>query len=112
MEPASRDPVVKVAAVPMPLKWLDVGSWPSFAQTCNPIPPEGNATSGGKAFLLGCEGMLVASSDPNHLVVTVGCRDLIVIHTPEATLIIPADQAEKVKDVQKTVAEKFGSRYV
>ena len=33
MEPASRDPAVCVAAIPMPLDWLDVGSWPMFAQT-------------------------------------------------------------------------------
>jgi mannose-1-phosphate guanylyltransferase len=56
--------------------------------------------------------MVVASSDPNHLVVTVGCKDLIVIHTPEATLICPADQAEAVKEVQKLVAEQFGGKYV
>ena len=34
MEPASRDPHFRVAAVPMPLEWLDVGSWPMFAETC------------------------------------------------------------------------------
>ena len=54
----------------------------------------------------------MASSDPKHLVVTVGCKDLLVIHTPEATLICPADQAEAVKEVQKLVSEKFGGDYV
>ena len=34
MEPASRDASFRVAAVPMPLEWLDVGSWPMFAETC------------------------------------------------------------------------------
>ena len=111
MEPASRDSKVKVAAVPMPLQWLDVGSWPSFAQTC-PQDEQGNATGAGKSLLLRSKGMLVASSDPTHLVVTVGCKDLIVIHTPEATLICPADQAEAVKEVQKLASEKFGSAYV
>ncbi len=111
MEPASRDSTVKVAAVPMPLRWLDVGSWPSFALTC-PQDAHKNATGGGKSLLLRSESMVVASSDPNHLVVTVGCKDLIVIHTPEATLICPADQAEAVKEVQKLVAEQFGGNYV
>ena len=31
MEPAARDPAVTVAAIPMSVSWLDVGSWPSFA---------------------------------------------------------------------------------
>ena len=34
MEPASQDTAMRVAAVPMDLTWLDVGSWPSFGQTC------------------------------------------------------------------------------
>lgn len=111
MEPASRDTSVKVAAVPMPLRWLDVGSWPSFAETC-PKDADNNATGGGKSLLLRSSNMAVASNDPNHLVVTVGCKNLIVIHTPEATLICPADQAEAIKEVQKLVAEKFGANYV
>ncbi len=30
MEPASRDTAVAVVAIPMPLRWLDVGSWPCW----------------------------------------------------------------------------------
>lgn len=111
MEPASRDAAVKVAAVPMPLQWLDVGSWPSFGQTCT-RDADGNATGVGKSLFLRSERVLAASSDPGHLLVTVGCKDLIVIHTPEATLILSADQAESVKDVQRLVAENFGAGYV
>ncbi len=33
MEPCSTDEAFTVAAVPMPLSWLDVGSWPSFGET-------------------------------------------------------------------------------
>ena len=39
MEPASRDPQVRVAAVPMPLQWLDVGSWPAFGETSSNNAP-------------------------------------------------------------------------
>ena len=46
MEPASRDPAVTVAAIPMPLRWLDVGSWPSLAETC-PRDEHGNALAAG-----------------------------------------------------------------
>jgi mannose-1-phosphate guanylyltransferase len=111
MEPASRDSTVQVAAVPMPLKWLDVGSWPSFALTC-PMDEHQNATGEGKSLLMDSKGMLVASSDPKHLIVTVGCQNLMIIHTPEATLICPADQAERIKDVHRQVGANFGPGYV
>ncbi|MEI8079493.1 MAG: sugar phosphate nucleotidyltransferase [bacterium] len=111
MEPASHDSAVQVAAIPMPLRWLDVGSWPAFAQTC-PQDAVGNALAAAKHLLLNSTGSLVASSDPNHLVVTVGCHNLLIIHTPDATLVCANDQAEAVKEVQKQVAERFGSHYV
>ncbi len=110
MEPASKDPEVVVAAVPMPLEWLDVGNWTSFARTCA-ADADRNAVAGGKTLLLRSAGNLVASSDPSHLVTLIGCRDLVVIHTPEATLICPADQAEAVKEAQQQAAEKFGPPY-
>lgn len=110
MEPASRDPLVRVVAVPMPLGWLDVGSWPSFAETC-PKDEQGNALAAERRLLDETAGCLVASSDPEHLIATIGCRDLVVIHTPDATLICRADMAEKIKDLQKQIEAQFGGRY-
>jgi len=107
MEPASRDPRVRVAAVPMPLQWLDVGSWPFFAKTC-PRGASGNFIAGERVLLLDTHRTLVASSDPKHLIATIGCDDLIVIHTPDATLVCRADQAEAIKELHRQVGERFG----
>jgi mannose-1-phosphate guanylyltransferase len=107
MEPASRDTQVQVAAVPMPLDWLDVGSWPMFAQTC-PRDAQGNALAAGKHLLLDTTRTLTASSDPNHLIATIGCDNLIIIHTPDATLVCPASRAESIKELHKLAGEKFG----
>jgi mannose-1-phosphate guanylyltransferase len=110
MEPASRDPKVRVIAVPMPLKWLDVGSWPFFAQTC-PRDADGNAIAA-RHLLRRTKNTLVASNDPKHLVATIGCEDLIIIHTPDATLVCRADQAEAIKEMHKLTGERFGSEYL
>ena len=111
MEKASRDARVRVAALPMDLSWLDVGSWPAFAETC-PSDNAGNALSAETSIIMDTRGTLVASSDPRHLVATLGCEDLLVIHTADATLICRRDRAEEVKKLQAMVAEKFGGRYV
>jgi mannose-1-phosphate guanylyltransferase len=106
MEPASRDPKVRVAALPMNLSWLDVGSWPMFARTL-PQDEHGNSVAA-KSLLVGTTGTLVASSDPEHLIVAAGCEDLIIIHTADATLVCRADQAESIKDLHRQVGERFG----
>ena len=51
MEPASRDAHFRVAAVPMPLEWLDIGSWPMFAETC-PRDENENALAAQRHVLL------------------------------------------------------------
>ena len=107
MEPASRDPKVQVAAIPMPLNWLDVGSWPMFSETC-PKDANGNALGTERTLLLDTRGTLAASSDPQHLITTIGCDDLIIIHTPEATLVCRKDCAESIKELHRQVGEQFG----
>ena len=111
MEPASRDPQVRVAAVPMPLKWLDVGSWPMFAETCSK-DEQGNAISAERTLLLDSRRMLVASNNPKHLITTIGCDDLLIIHTADATLVCHKDRAESIKELHKQVGERFGKDLV
>jgi mannose-1-phosphate guanylyltransferase len=111
MEPASHDPAVTVAAIPMPLRWLDVGSWPSLALTC-PRDEHGNATSAAKTLWMDTRNTLTASSDPSHLIAVLGCDDLVVVHTPEATLVCRADQADAIKELHHQVEQQFGRDYV
>lgn len=111
MEPASADEAMTVAAVPMPLKWLDVGSWPSFTDTLEK-DDAGNASSGCKVVHLDGKNNLVAGSEPGHVVATLGCEDLIVIHTDKATLVCKADQAERIKELHKLVGERVGDAYL
>ena len=111
MEPSSRDSQVRVAAVPMPLRWLDVGSWPSYAETCRQDAHQ-NRIAAAKHLVQGSQNCLVASNDSSHLLVVAGCIDLMVIHTPDATLICPRQDAEKVKALQKTVTAAFDTEFV
>ena len=106
MEPASRDPRYRVAAVSLDVEWLDVGSWPAFAETC-PHDADGNALGGGRTILLDSRRLLIASSDPNHVIAAVGCEDLVVVHTPDATLICRASDAEAVKQAHAIAAKQF-----
>jgi mannose-1-phosphate guanylyltransferase len=110
MEPAAADPEVVVAALPMPLSWLDVGSWPAFAHT-RTADAAGNA-SGARSLFMGGSNNLAVSDDPDHLIATIGCEDLIIIHTGKSTLVCPKSQAEKIKELHREVAETHGDEYL
>ena len=107
MEPASKDPAVTVAAVPMPVAWLDVGSWPALAKAY-PADENGNVVTHQNAILLDTRRTIVASDDPGHVVTTIGCDNLIVIHTPDATLVCHAGHAEQIKTLHEEVKRRFG----
>ena len=103
MEPASRDAAATVAAIPMPLRWLDVGSWSSLAQTC-PHDEQGNALAAERTLLLDTHRTLAASSDPSHLIAAIGCDDLIIVHTPDATLVCRRDCEDSIKELHRQIA--------
>ncbi len=111
MEPASRDPLLSVAALPMPLEWLDVGSWLTFANAC-PKDDRGNALGAARSLLERSANTLVASSEAGHIIAAVGCEDLLIVHTPDATLVCRADQAESVKGLQQRLAALYGDEYL
>ena len=108
MEPASTSPDFVVAAVPLAARWLDVGSWPAYG-TAVGADPAGNAVAA-RALVADSRDCTVASSDPDHLVALIGCEGLVVVHTPGATLVVPRDQAQRVKELHALVAEQAPER--
>ena len=104
MEPASTSDSYVVAALPLAASWLDVGSWPAYGLALGP-DEDGNAV-GARAVLSGSRDCVVASTDPEHLVALVGCEGLVVVHTQAATLVMPAEQAQRVKQLHALVAEQ------
>jgi len=101
MEPASATDAFSIVTVPMAVKWLDVGSWPSLAKTIEP-DAAGNRVIG-RLFAVESGGVLSVSSEPEHMICVIGCQDLVVVHTADATLVCPIELAEQVKFVAERV---------
>ncbi|MBG83399.1 MAG: mannose-1-phosphate guanyltransferase [Phycisphaerae bacterium] len=97
MEPASKDDARPVCTVPMDIQWLDVGSWTSYGETLSPDTDgcRSNATS----IHVDSHNVLAVSEDPDHVIATVGCHDMVIIHTDRVTMICPASEAQRVKDL-------------
>ena len=74
--------------------WADLGSWDAWARL-------GRASS--PAVAVESEHVTVIGQD-GHLVATVGVRDLVIVHTPSATLVCRADRAQAVREVVRRLA--------
>jgi mannose-1-phosphate guanylyltransferase len=111
MEPASTDDEVTVATVPMPVEWLDVGGWPAYAETLRP-DADTNRSSSDRTLAIDSSNNLIVTSDPKHLVAALGVDDLVIVHTPDATLICHRDHAERIKELHKAIGERFGGEHL
>ncbi len=89
----------EVCVVPATFEWDDVGSWQALSRL---LPPdaEGNTVDG---LFCGVDtnGCVVGSTDA-HLVATFGVHDLIIVHTPTATLV--ADKRDETA-MRRLIAE-------
>ncbi|HEY7118325.1 MAG TPA: sugar phosphate nucleotidyltransferase [Tepidisphaeraceae bacterium] len=111
MEPASQGKgKAHVVVVEMPVQWLDVGSWPALAETL-PNDDHDNALDARVCVLLDSFNNIVISHDPDHLVSLLGVSDMIVVHTPDATLVCPKTEDQRVKELVHQVKEKTGGKY-
>ena len=75
--------------------WNDLGSWNSVYDI-SPNTKNNNVISGDGLVLDG-ERNLIQSN--NHFTALMGVSDLVVINTEDATLVIPRDQVENIKEL-------------
>lgn len=73
-----------VAVVPATFGWDDVGSWQALSRLLSPDTEKN--TVDGRFCAINTSGCIVRSTS-EHLIATYGVRDLIIVHTPEATLV-------------------------
>jgi mannose-1-phosphate guanylyltransferase len=85
-----------VVVVPAPFAWDDVGNWNSLARLV-PADADGNHVVGEHLSLQSHD--CVVQTNTNHLVVLAGVSNLVVVHTPDATLIANRDQEELVRQI-------------
>ena len=97
----------KVAVILADFSWSDLGSWDAMDEV---IPPDrdGNVTVG-KVVSLGCKGTTFYAD--KRLVAAIGLEDMIVVDTPDATLVCRKDMAQRVKDVVGTLKDKGFGEY-
>lgn len=87
-----------VAVIEAPFQWNDVGSWQSLPRSLG-SDADGN-TIVGKHLGIRTTGSIVRT-DGEHLVVTLGINDCIVVHTPNSTLVASKHDEEAIREVVK-----------
>jgi mannose-1-phosphate guanylyltransferase/mannose-6-phosphate isomerase len=81
------------AMITVDIGWNDIGSWSSLAETC-PQDARGNALRG-DVYAAEIDNCYIRSE--SRLVATIGVKDLVVVETADAVLVMHKDAAQDVK---------------
>jgi mannose-1-phosphate guanylyltransferase/mannose-6-phosphate isomerase len=92
----------KSAVVPVSFKWSDVGSWGSLDEVAAKNKA-GNVVTGRVIDVESTDSIVYAD---RRVVATIGLNDMVVVDTPDATLVCPKSRAQDVKKVVEILKQQ------
>ena len=98
-----------VCVVPAPFDWDDLGTW-SAIQRLSGLDQHRNSISG-KHLGLNTTDCIIYT-DQKHLVVTLGLKDCLVVHTKDATLVADKTDEAAVKQAVAQLEELGWNEYL
>lgn len=92
-----------VVVIEAPYRWDDLGSWQALARLHG--QDEHGNTIIGQHLGVRTSGTIVRGP-AEHLIVTLGIKDCVVVHTPDATLVANKHEEEAIREVVKLLQER------
>jgi mannose-1-phosphate guanylyltransferase len=94
----------RVECVLAGFRWDDLGS---FAALLRHLPRDrrGNAAQGGTLLAVNARGVL-SVAPPGHATAVLGLDRIAVVTTPEATLVLPLDRCEEVREIVEALRQR------
>ncbi len=101
----------EVMVVELDCQWADVGSWSQLENVLE-SDEQGVLAVAVRSLDLDSRNVTVVTEDAGHLIATIGVDDLIVVHSPNATLVCRKKDAQRLKELLERVAAEHGDSYL
>ncbi len=88
---------LNIAVINSDIGWHDIGSWQAMYELGHKNA-EGNILKG-EVIVIDCKNTHVINDNPRELISLVGCKNLTVVKSGNATIIFPRKDSQKVKEV-------------
>lgn len=99
-----------LVAAPGNFGWDDVGTWVSAAAHLASVGEDNRLL--GEGEFLEAQGNTLVNEEPGHVVAVMGAKDLVVVHTSDATLVCTKEQAAKLKTLVQQIAANRGKQFI
>ena len=98
-----------VVVVEAPFKWDDLGNWSAMPRLCG-TDADGNTILGEHIGLDTQESII--RTENGHLIVTVGMKDCIIVHTKNATLVADRKDENRIKEIVAELEKQNLDKYL
>ena len=88
--------------VPATFQWSDLGSWAALDEIIEK-DHAGNILRGNTVDIDSQNSIIFSDK---RLVATIGLKDMVVVDTPDATLVTPKERAQEVRKIVEILKEK------
>lgn len=109
IDTAIAEKIKTIGVICADLGWSDIGSWASLYELLAKNTGETNISQGHHVGV-GDKNCLVYAQD--KLLATVGLEDIIVIDTPDVTLVCNKNKSQQVKDLIEKLKEQGKHQYL
>jgi mannose-1-phosphate guanylyltransferase len=101
----------QVYTIKLDCRWLDMGSFASLADIIS-SDKDNNIIVAGSNEVLDCKNSIFITEDKGHLIAAIGLENIVVAHSPDATLICHADQSHRLKDMLELIRQHTGEKFL
>jgi mannose-1-phosphate guanylyltransferase len=100
-----------VKAIELDCRWLDMGSFAALADIINSDEND-NVVVAGQSELFDCKGSIIVTEDKGHLIAAIGLENMVVAHSPDATLVCHVDQTHRLKELLDLIKDHGGEKFL
>ncbi|AQT68862.1 Mannose-1-phosphate guanylyltransferase RfbM [Anaerohalosphaera lusitana] len=100
-----------VKAIRLNCSWRDMGSFSALADIIS-SDENNNIVVAGQSELIDSKNNILVTEDEDHLIAVIGLENMVVAHSPDATLVCPMDEAHRLKELLEVVKQHGGEKYL
>jgi len=100
-----------VYAIKLDCRWLDMGSFAALADIIS-SDKDNNIVVAGTSELLDCTNSIIVTEEKGHLIAAIGLENMVVAHSPDATLVCHVDQTHKLKELLELIKQHAGEKFL
>jgi mannose-1-phosphate guanylyltransferase len=101
----------QVYGIKLPCRWLDLGSFAALRDIIT-SDNSSNVVVCDYKQLLDSKNNIVVTEGKEHLLALIGINNMIVVHTKDATLVCPIEQADRLKELLEKIEKQGQGKFL